>query len=77
MSEYNGWSNWETWNCALWVGNSETLTLLAEKSISYDDFIAQLKHVAGGADLSEMTPDGARWEDADYSEMNDLIMEIQ
>ena len=76
MGDFNGWSNWETWNCALWVGNSETLMMIAEKSISYDDFIAKLKGFAGDADLSEMTPDGARWEDADYSEMNDMISEF-
>lgn len=21
MSDYNGWTNWETWNVALWLGN--------------------------------------------------------
>ena len=25
MSDYNGWLNWETWNCNLWVENDEGL----------------------------------------------------
>lgn len=23
--EYNGWTNWETWNVALWIDNEEVL----------------------------------------------------
>lgn len=77
MSEkYNGWYDWDTWNCALWLGNTHTLTIIAEKSISYDDFMAKLKAFAEGQELAECTPDGARWADADYSEMNALIQEL-
>ena len=30
MSNYNGWSNWDTWNANLWLTNDE---------IVYNDFI--------------------------------------
>ena len=25
MSEYNGWTNYETWQCALWLDNDAAL----------------------------------------------------
>ena len=25
MQGYNGWTNWETWNVALWIGNDPGL----------------------------------------------------
>ena len=28
--DYNGWSDWTTWNCALWVGGDEGLYNLAK-----------------------------------------------
>ena len=30
-TEYNGWSDWTTWNCALWIGNDEGLYQLGER----------------------------------------------
>lgn len=69
---YNGWYNWDTWNCALWIGNTHTLYLIAEKSVSYDDFMAKIKALG----MKDHTPDGARWEDADYAEMNEVIQEL-
>lgn len=41
MSDYNGWSNYETWNVALWLGNDEALDankryIIAEAESRYD-----------------------------------------
>jgi len=30
MSEYNGWTNYETWQCALWIDNDPYLYAAAE-----------------------------------------------
>ena len=29
-TEYNGWSDWTTWNCALWIGGDEGLYNIAK-----------------------------------------------
>ena len=37
--EYNGWSDWTTWNCALWIGNDQGFYNEAKYSVDYIDFI--------------------------------------
>ena len=29
-TEYNGWADWTTWNCALWIGGDEGLYNIAK-----------------------------------------------
>lgn len=31
LPEYNGWPNWPTWNIALWFGNDQGLSTLADE----------------------------------------------
>ena len=38
-TEYNGWSDWTTWNCALWIGGDEGLYNEARFSRSYGEFV--------------------------------------
>ena len=40
-NEYNGWTNYETWNVSLWINNNEKMYELAndEEVKTYDDFI--------------------------------------
>ena len=64
---YNGWYDWETWNCALWIANDERYYEMAQCG-NYANFLSRID--------SETTPDGARWEDADHSEMDEMIAEI-
>ena len=37
-TEYNGWTNYETWNVALWIGNDEGLYNLARECGDYQTF---------------------------------------
>ena len=34
-TEYNGWADWTTWNCALWIGGDEGLYNIAKDCEDY------------------------------------------
>ena len=55
---YHGWTNWETWNVALWIQNDYSTYRLALGFNRYDALIPYLE-----AHWGQMTPDGARWMD--------------
>ena len=59
---YNGWTNYETWNVMLWIGNDEGLYAFAREHKSYEDFIASLKELGG--EIGLQTPDGVAWNDS-------------
>jgi len=77
---YNGWKNWDTWNCALWLQNDDSYLKIAKSSESFSDFKEQLLKIGKAHGMrkyaSETTPDGAYWRDADYSEMDELIADL-
>ena len=56
-TEYNGWSDWTTWNCALWIGNDEGLYEWAKGIRNSEMFIELMREF----DMKK-TPDGAKWE---------------
>ena len=68
--EYNGWADWTTWNCALWIGNDEGLYNMARNCVDYIDFINNV------IDFLPKTPDGAIWDEADVFEMNEMMAEL-
>ncbi len=51
---YNGWNNYETWNIALWINNSEGLYHLAQECGCYEEFVKFLEEDA-------QTPDGLKF----------------
>ena len=69
--EYNGWSDWTTWNCALWIGNDEGLYNWAKDIRDYGNFIQSM-----GMFGMKQTPDGAKWEEADFGEMQEMMDEL-
>lgn len=70
---FNGWSNYETWNVALWLQNDEGLYNIARRYDSYDMLIPRLELIMG-----QMTPDGVRWMDGriNTAELDDMLAEL-
>ena len=73
---YNGWTNWETWNVALWVQNDEYLYKEARRyrHLGYNAFASMMMEF----DDNNATPDGAKWDDPklDIDELNEMIEEL-
>tara|TARA_Y100001963_G_C6680202_1_gene399469 strand:+ start:756 stop:992 length:237 start_codon:yes stop_codon:yes gene_type:complete len=43
MEDYNGWTNYETWNVALWIGNEPPFYQIAIDSKDYNSFCETLR----------------------------------
>jgi hypothetical protein len=56
---YNGWTNYETWNVALWINNEEGLYELARECGDYETFVTCLYENYGSTE----TGDGVKWND--------------
>ena len=71
--KYNGWTDWTTWNCALWINNEQSIYNVAAECEDYTEFLWEMQAMCG----FYSTPDGADYGEANYDEMNLLIQEIQ
>ena len=69
---YNGWADWTTWNCALWINNTPSIYNVASECEDYTEFLWEMQAMCG----FYSTPDGADYGEANYEEMNELIKEI-
>ena len=70
--KYNGWADYTTWNCALWINNDPSFYNIASECEDYTSFLYEMQVMCG----YHSTPDGADWGEANYQEMNELIHEI-
>lgn len=62
---YNGWTNWETWNIAMWIGNDEMLNRIMTLSAKGDWEL--FKSLAMQFGITK-TPDGVGFEDSDVNQ---------
>ena len=70
--KYNGWADYTTWNCALWINNDPSFYNIASECETYADFLYEMQVMCG----FHATPDGADWGEANIEEMDEVIKEI-
>ena len=78
---YNGWTNYETWNASLWIGNDEFLYNTAKACVKfcneddtpYEKFVRCMLNCG-----AETTSDGVKWDDVNINsvEMNEMMNEL-
>ncbi len=70
---FNGWTNYETWNVALYIQNEYGLYELAKEIDSYETFIDMMRELG-----SLETPDQVAWNDSgiDHDEINQMLKEL-
>ncbi len=83
--EYNGWTNYETWNVALWIQNDQFLYNTAKACVEYcgDDetpwekFIRCQMKGQIGRHLGQ-TPDGVKWDSAKINDfqINEMLQSL-
>lgn len=69
---FNGWTNYSTWNVALYIQNEYDLYQLARGYDDYETFIED-----AGLE-GQVTPDGVSWThpELDTDELNEMLAEL-
>ena len=77
-NEYQGWSNWETWNVALYIQNEEPLYRLAKSLRHKANPYGEFRYLMTDEFETTRTPDGVSYNDPslDTDELNAMIREL-
>ena len=72
---YNGWSNYETWNVALWLQNDFEFYSIASHCTDYRSFLFFFGVDDG---VGKATPDGVYFDDPrlSFEELDGMIQEL-
>ena len=68
---FNGWTNYETWNVALWISNHSDLNDIAKGSKNYREFVRNFGFESETGDEVSFTDDNLN-----IKELDELIAEI-
>lgn len=72
--EYNGWSNYETWNVGLWIGSDEGLYGLAGTFTSFEDMREYLRSEQNFIETLDRV---SLWDSAlDLDELNEMVANV-
>jgi len=71
----NGWTNYQTWNVALWISNQQGLYNLARESKDYQTFVDCLEACTMN---DATTGDGVKWNDprVNVVELNEMFEDL-
>jgi hypothetical protein len=71
-TEYNGWTNYETWNVALWIQNDYGFYSLATHCKDYSEFVDAVEG------LISKTPDGVSFnsDKLNHHELNEVFEDL-
>ena len=73
---YEGWKNYATWNCALWINNEYSLYISAVNFMRDYKGVKPYRDWVNAIGLNDKTTtDGCKWLDKSlaYSELNDMM----
>lgn len=80
--EFNGWTNWSTWNVALWIENDGwsvdrdecVRDRTCDSAEKFRKRMTEAFEIPLPSNYAAVTPDGARLEDADWDELYDYLV---
>ena len=74
-TRYNGWTNYETWNVALWIQNDWGWYNLANEAGDYQTFVDCLEACSMN---DATTGDGVKWNDprVNVVELNEMFEDL-
>ena len=82
-TKYQGWTNYETWNVALYINNEEDLYFTAVNYVKQCKKFGRNVSYAAFSDILDVirgtkTPDGVSWSDEnlDTDELNEMLEEL-